>query len=161
MRGIRIVWISIVLAVVACGAPTSESSDATTSSVTTSSTVTTQATTTTKAPTTTTQPTTSTTRRADPAPPELEGSWHTDLGFGDLVTLTFEGTRYEIIRGGGQGLGDIKVVGGTIIFSGSNICNGMGTYRWSIDSEALTFADIELDPCKGRSDVLVGATYTR
>lgn len=58
-------------------------------------------------------------------------------------------------------MGDIKVVGGTIIFSGSNICDGTGTYRWSIESEALTFTASDGDPCPGRSEVLDGVTYTR
>jgi len=90
----------------------------------------------------------------------LEGSWRADLGGGDLVTLTLEGTTYLISRGGNQGDGDIKVVGGTIVFSGSNLCDGVGTYKWSIESGALTFAVSAGDPCAGRFEVLDGVTYT-
>ncbi|HEY3428193.1 MAG TPA: hypothetical protein VGK83_05945 [Acidimicrobiia bacterium] len=115
--------------------------------------------TTTEAPATTA---TSTTAAADAAPPELEGTWRTDLGNGDRVALTLRRTSYQISRGGNSGSGAISVEGDTIVFSGSTLCDGVGTYQWSIEGEALTFTAADAgDPCGGRRPVLDGVTYTR
>lgn len=133
-----------------------------TSVTTTAPAATTIVTTTTEASATTAEPTTSTTAAADAAPPELEGTWRTYLGNSDRVALTLRGTSYQISRGGNSGTGDISVEGDTIVFSGSSLCDGVGTYQWSIGGEALTFTAGDAgDPCGGRRPVLDGVTYTR
>ena len=147
-----------MLLVTACASATPDSTVVTTAAPP----ATTIATTTTEAPTTTAEPTTTTTAAADAAPPELEGTWRTDLGNGDRVMLTLRGTSYGITRGGNSGSGDISVEGNTIVFSGSNLCDGVGTYEWEIEDGSLTFTQEESgDPCGGRRPVLDGITYTR
>lgn len=78
--------------------PTLDSSETTASSTPTTVTpTTTAAPITSEAPTTTElSTTTSSTAAADSAPPELQGAWQTDLGFGDLVTLTLEGRSDQV-----------------------------------------------------------------
>jgi hypothetical protein len=146
----------LLLAMTACATALPDTS------VTTPAAATTIVTATTEAPATTAEPTTSTTAAADAAPPELEGTWRTDLGNSDRVALTLRGTSYQISRGGNSGTGDISVEGDTIVFSGSSLCDGVGTYQWSIEGEALTFTAGDAgDPCGGRRPVLDGVTYTR
>lgn len=117
---------------------------------------------TTAAPVITAAPATTTTAAADAAPPELEGVWQTDLGNGDRVQLNLRGNDYIITRGPNSGSGDISVDGGLIVFSGSNLCSGVGTYQWSVEGDSLTFTPTESgDPCSGRRPVLDGVTYTR
>ena len=112
--------------------------------------------------TTTAGAATTTTAAADAAPPEMEGTWRTDLGNGDRVALTLRGTSYQITRGGNTGTGDISVDGDLIVFSGSSLCDGVGTYQWSVEGESLTFTPTESgDPCSGRLPVLNGVTYSR
>jgi hypothetical protein len=139
------------------------SAEATTSSTTSAPSVeTTTTVATTAAPATTQAPITTTTAAADAAPPEMEGTWRTDLGNGDRVTLTLRGTDYIIQRGGNSGNGDISVDGDLIIFSGSSLCDGVGTYQWSVEGDSLTLTPTESgDPCGGRLPVLDGVTYTR
>lgn len=92
----------------------------------------------------------------------MEGTWRTDLGDGDRVTLSLRGTTYTITRGANSGNGDISVEGDTIVFSGSNLCDGVGTYQWSVEGESLTFSAADPgDPCSGRRPVLDGVTYNR
>lgn len=119
------------------------------------------ATPTTEVPTTTEAPITTTTA-ADAAPPEMEGVWRTDLGNNDRVQLNLRGNDYIITRGPNSGSGDISVDGDLITFSGSTLCNGVGTYQWTVEGDSLTFtADDSGDPCSGRRPVLDGVTYTR
>ena len=144
---------------VACasGQPASETTATTTEATTTAAPATTA-----EATTTTTAAATTTTAAADAAPLEMEGTWRTDLGNGDRVTLSLRGTSYTIQRGGNSGNGDISVEGDTIVFSGSSLCDGVGTYQWSVEGESLTFTATESgDPCGGRLPVLDGVTYNR
>ena len=149
-------WLLILLIAAACDSSTGEPLEAPTSSTIPTTVATSDASTTTR------PELISTIVADDTAPPELEGAWRSDLGGGDRVTLTLRGTTYLISRGGNAGSGVTSVAGDTIVFSGSNLCEGMGTYRWSLDSEALTFtATGAADPCGGRMQVLDGVTYTR
>lgn len=149
--------LGLLLLAVACANAAPDPSITTAPAVATS-----VATTTTEAPTSTAESTTSTTAAADAAPPEMEGTWRTDLGNGDRVALTLRGTSYQISRGGNSGTGDISVDGDLIVFSGSSLCDGVGTYQWSVEGESLTFTPTESgDPCSGRLPVLNGVTYSR
>lgn len=150
----RIVLIALVTT--ACSSTAGESSVTTAQPV--ASTI---ATPTTEVPTTTEAPITTTTA-ADAAPPEMEGVWRTDLGNNDRVQLNLRGNDYIITRGPNSGSGDISVDGDLITFSGSTLCNGVGTYQWTVEGDSLTFtADDSGDPCSGRRPVLDGVTYTR
>jgi hypothetical protein len=96
----------------------------------------------------------------DAAPAELVGSWRTKLDSGDELTLTLSDKSYRLRRGPSSGSGRIAVRGDEIEFSGSNLCEGTGTYRWSIDGDRLTFTAFgPADPCGGR--VLDGQVYVR
>lgn len=80
---------------------------------------------------------------------------------GDSVTLSLNGNSYTISRGGSAGTGRISVEGNIIRFSGSNLCTGEGTYRWTIDEDNLTLETIEAgDPCGGRREALDGVIYS-
>ena len=105
-----------------------------------------------------------TTPPEDEAPAELQGSWRTtldeDLG-GHSVTLQLLPTSYRITRAGNQATGSISVNGDQIEFFGSTLCEGSGTYQWAIDGDRLTLTPVDDDPCTGRSEVIIGYTYTR
>ena len=80
----------------------------------------------------------------------------------DHVQLSLRGIVYRIYRGGDSASGTISVVGDEITFSGSSLCDGVGTYTWLIEGESLTFTAAEpADPCGGRLPVLDGVTYSR
>jgi hypothetical protein len=97
----------------------------------------------------------------DAAPDELSGTWTTQVGSNE-VALTLRGDRYTITRGSASGSGMISVVGDQITFSGSSLCSGVGTYTWSVDGETLTFeASDPMDPCSGRTSVLLGVVFTK
>jgi hypothetical protein len=97
----------------------------------------------------------------DSAPAELVGSWRTTLDSGDELTLTLRDKAYRITRGPNSGRGQIAVQGDEITFSGSNLCDGTGTYRWSIDGDRLAFTAVgPADPCGG-TRVLDGQDYLR
>ena len=111
--------------------------------------------------TTSNGPATTTSAAADAAPAELAGEWRAELDNGDRVQLALRGTRYFLARGASAGSGDISVEGNVIVFSGSNLCDGVGTYEWTVQGDSLTFAPTESgEACSGRS-VLKGVTYTR
>jgi hypothetical protein len=137
----------------ACSGPGAPS-DATTTTSTAPST--------TAIPTTTTSaPVVTTTEAPDAAPPELAGIWEGEVAPGDSVTLSFDGNSYTISRGGNSGSGRISVEGDIIRFYGSNLCDGEGTYRWTIEEDSLTLEITEAgDPCGGRRGVFDGVTYS-
>jgi hypothetical protein len=97
---------------------------------------------------------------AFPAPAELIGRWRLELGPGDVSILTIAETRYTIARLG-IGQGRIAVRGDEIDFLKSNLCDGIGTYRWSIEGDALHLTPVGVDQCPGRADALWNKTYTR
>ena len=95
------------------------------------------------------------------APPELRGAWKTTLDNSaqELVTLTFSQTGYQLDR---EQLvfGVIAVDANQITFSQSNLCDGVGTYTWSLDAGSLQFASVVPDECPGRAQAIDGQTYT-
>ncbi len=100
----------------------------------------------------------------DAAPSDLQGRWGTELGGSsesETVTLTILEASYQITRGPNQGTGKISVSGDEIEFFGSSLCEGTGTYQWSVQGDTLELAPVRDDPCSGRSVVIVGYTYTR
>jgi hypothetical protein len=104
--------------------------------------------------------TTSTTEPEGPAPPELQGDWVATLADGDIAMLTFGKNFFRIERAQGQGGGHIEVEGGTIRFSGTDLCNERAEYTWSITDGSLTLTVVGEDPCGGRADALAGKTFT-
>jgi Rieske Fe-S protein len=99
------------------------------------------------------------TERADVAPEELQGAWEATNG--DQVTLTILRTGYQVDRGFGFGRGNISVDGDEILFSGSDLCEGAGTYIWQIEDGVLTFTPVDDDPCGGRRAILIDRLYER
>lgn len=95
----------------------------------------------------------------DAAPPELAGTWRRNLA-GVEILLTFQDTGYLIRRGGNMGSGAISVDGDQIAFSGSSLCDGVGTYTWELDQGRLRLTEVE-EPCTGRSDALLFGTFGR
>jgi hypothetical protein len=149
----KVVPLCLLIACSGAGAP----SDATTAAETTS----TASSTTAPPATTTSAPVTTTTAAPDAAPPELAGIWDGEVAPGDSVTLSLNGNSYTISRGGSAGTGRISVEGNIIRFSGSNLCAGEGTYRWTIEGDTLTLEITEAgDPCGGRRDVFDGVLYS-
>ena len=107
------------------------------------------------------EPSPAATASAATAPAELVGSWSTTLDGGDKLTLTLSDKSYRLTRGPNSGSGRIAVRGDEIEFSGSNLCDGTGTYHWSIDGDDLTFTAFgPADPCGG-TRVLDGQVYVR
>ena len=152
--------VAVLLAIfmVACDG---ESGRTSTSPVTSTPTTTTLAVVTTTTIAVTTSASTTTIVAVDAAPEELSGTWTTQVG-PDQVALTLTGDRYTITRGPASGSGMISVVGDQITFSGSSLCSGVGTYTWSVDGETLAFeASDPMDPCSGRTSVLLGVVFTR
>jgi hypothetical protein len=101
------------------------------------------------------------TTAADPEVAALFGTWRTTISEGDNVTLRLRDGGYSIARGPAGGTGQMKVADGEAEFFGSNLCDGTGVYRWSIQDEALTFVSVDPDECPGRSEVLDGKTYRK
>jgi hypothetical protein len=96
----------------------------------------------------------------DPAPAELIGSWHATVGT-EQVTLDLAEHSYRVHRGADVLGGRLAVRDDEIDFSHSTLCEGTGTYRWSLAADALTFTPIQKDECKGRAEWLDGQTYTK
>jgi hypothetical protein len=92
---------------------------------------------------------------------ELEARWRTTLDNGEAVTLLLRVDSYRIARGLASGTGKIAVDGDVITFSNSNLCDGIGTYRWSLEGDMLTLTLTGGDPCRGRTEVLAGQTFVR
>jgi hypothetical protein len=101
----------------------------------------------------------------DLAPSALQGTWMTILkdGTNQRVTLALNERSYRITRGADAAAGAIVVRGDQIEFSGSNVCNGAGVYRWSLNGNSVQFVGtpVASDPCAGRAEVLDGYTYTK
>jgi len=97
---------------------------------------------------------------SDAAPAELEGHWvgHVES---EQVILGFGATGYSVQRGPESVGGRISVSGVEITFSNSTACDGVGHYTWAVTDGRLRFAEIELDPCGGRREILVGHSYRR
>jgi hypothetical protein len=96
----------------------------------------------------------------DPAPAELIGSWHATVGT-EQVTLDLAEHSYRVHRGSDVLGGRLAVRDDEIDFSHSTLCEGTGTYRWSLAAGALTFTPIQKDACRGRAEWLDGQTYTK
>lgn len=104
----------------------------------------------------------SSTPAASPAPAALQGTWVTVLsGTGERVTLTLGATTYQITRPPNQASGAIAVSDDRIEFSGSTVCAGSGSYRWSLSGSSLVLTAIAADACPGRSEVLAGYTFSK
>ena len=97
----------------------------------------------------------------DRATEALFGVWRTTISEGDNVRLDLRDGSYAIYRGPAAGTGDMEATADEAEFSGSDLCEGAGRYKWSVDGEQLTFTSIGTDACSGRSEVLDGKTYTR
>jgi hypothetical protein len=95
-----------------------------------------------------------------PAPTELIGRWRTVITQADRPILTIRELGYVIERFG-IGSGPIEVHGDEIDFLASNLCAGVGRYRWSIDGGELHLKLIAADECPGRSEALNDKTFTR
>ncbi len=98
---------------------------------------------------------------SDPATAALFGEWRTVIAEGDNVTLRLREGRYTILRGPATGQGGMNARAGEAEFSGSDLCDGIGIYRWSIQDGALSFTSVGKDDCPGRSEVLDGITYRK
>ena len=95
-----------------------------------------------------------------PAPAELQGRWRTVINDSDQPVLTITDFKYTIERLG-MGTGAIEVNGDQIVFFGSNLCSGRGTYHWSIDAGTLTLTAVGADPCPNRADAIRSRPFSR
>ena len=75
--------------------------------------------------------------------------------------LGFGATGYSVQRGPESVGGRISVSGAEITFSNSSACDGVGHYTWAVTDGRLRFTEVELDPCGGRREILVGHSYRR
>jgi hypothetical protein len=98
---------------------------------------------------------------AGSTPTELHTGWQTTLDNGESVTLRLRADSYQITRGPASGSGRVDVEGDIMTFSNSNLCDGIGTYRWLLQNDILTLTSTRADPCSGRSEVLAGQTFVR
>lgn len=89
----------------------------------------------------------------------LWGEWRTTISPGDDVTLTLRDGAYTIRRGPARGSGRVEATTAEALFSGSDLCDGTGTYTWTVQGETLSFVSVSKDACGGRSEVLDGKTY--
>jgi hypothetical protein len=104
-------------------------------------------------------------------PPELIGTWETDLTeFHDEVclpcgteaTLTFtEDGTYRLLRGTTTVTGRLAPDGERIVFLGNQRCSGSGAYDWTVEGESLVMTSAGRDACPNRAEALNGPTYTR
>ena len=103
------------------------------------------------------------------APPELLGSWELmlvgaqdeDPSATEQVTLDIAEHSYRVHRGPILVGGKITVRGDEIEFSHSTLCEGRGTYRWTLAPGSLTFTPIQEDECHGRAEYLDDQTFTK
>lgn len=66
---------------------------------------------------------------------------------------------YQITRGGNTGSGKVSVTSDVVRFFGSELCDGVGDYRWTVSDEALTLESVEPDACPRRAEALEGVPY--
>ena len=146
-RGVArfLVAVALVGALAGCGSVSAPSTPATEAAVTTSE------------PTPTEQ--LSPSPAADAVPEELAGTWRRNVD-GEMVLLTLRDNGYRIQRGSQLGSGSVSVEGDEIMFSGSNLCDGIGRYTWEFVEERLDFTEID-EPCSGRAEVLPLGTFGR
>ncbi|MFY9586789.1 MAG: hypothetical protein WAT66_04965 [Actinomycetota bacterium] len=92
----------------------------------------------------------------------MEGTW-----FFDSVPsrTTINGNGYTVTQPSQSAFGNIVVDGDEIDFFNGSGCRfelpeGVGRYRWSVDTKGLHFTPLNKDPC-GRSEILANATWTR
>ena len=101
----------------------------------------------------------------NPAPQTLHGTWAAMTDTHDAtnvrVTLRLLDTTYTIASPGHSTTGSITVAGQVIEFFGTQACDERGSYRWSVQGNALSFAETALDGCTDRRIALNGVTYTR
>jgi len=101
----------------------------------------------------------------DPAPLDLQGIWITTLrdGSNQQVQLRLGEKSYGIARGSDGATGTISVRGDLIEFTRSSACVGIGSYRWSLKENSLSFtlSAVGSEDCPGRGEVLAGYTYTK
>jgi hypothetical protein len=95
---------------------------------------------------------------ADAAPLELRGTWANQEDTTNL-RLVIQPAAYRITRFGNSGSGALSVTGDVIRFSDSNLCPGIGEYRWSLADGILTFDPIAPDECPGRADGIEGISF--
>ncbi len=91
---------------------------------------------------------------ADAAPIELRGTWANQEDTANL-RIVIAPLTYRITRFGDSGSGSISVTGDVIRFSDSNICPGVGEYRWTLADGILTF-----EPSR-RTSARAGPTASR
>jgi len=97
-------------------------------------------------------------------PPQLAGQWGIPWSGGtEYLTLADSRFMFFFNHPVGEGaVGDVAVSGNTITFYSSQVCNGTGTYQWSLSGEGLTFVQVagSSDPCP-REPILTSGTWTR
>jgi hypothetical protein len=106
-----------------------------------------------------------TTAAANPLPAELQATWMLESGpTTDTVRLYLRETSYTVARGGGSHAGTVEADGSLLKFTaicGDPNVEGTGSYRWTLEGDALHLDLLGRDECGGRSVVLEGATYKR
>lgn len=95
---------------------------------------------------------------ADAAPSELWGTWANREDTTNL-RLLIQPVAYRITRSGNSGSGALSVNEDVIRFSDSNLCPGIGEYRWTLSETILTFDPIAPDECPGRADGIEGISF--
>jgi hypothetical protein len=117
-------------------------------------------TTTTADATTTTVATTTTSAAASAIPSEVVGSWQTVLPDGDELRLTLSDRGYQISRvGAGTASGRLDADGAQLVFSNSLVCDGTGTYTFTVTDTSLQLAATTPDECPGRAAAIDGHTF--
>jgi hypothetical protein len=95
---------------------------------------------------------------ADAAPIELRGTWANREDTTNL-RLLIQPVAYRITRSGNSGSGALSVTEDVIRFSESNLCPGIGEYRWTLSDGVLTLDPIAPDECPGRADGIEGISF--
>jgi hypothetical protein len=96
----------------------------------------------------------------NPAPPEMLGKWSAVFGEDDIGTIRISPTGMRITRFATAAI-RLEVFGDELVLSHSQLCEGEGRYRWTIEGDKLTFESVTPDACDGRAKSFDGVTYTR